>query len=412
MNMADKQAPQRIPLSRPFLIGKESEYVLQALQSLRLSGDGRFTAECHRFLEKTFACKKALLTPSCTAALEMAALLCDIEPGDEVILPSYTFVSTVNAFCLRGAKPVFIDIRPDTLCMDERAFAAAVTEKTKAVVPVHYAGVACDMESIMATAARHGILVVEDAAQALNASYHGRHLGTIGHMGTFSFHETKNLTCGEGGALLLNEAGFVARAEIIREKGTDRSRFLRGEAQKYTWQDIGSSFLPSELQAAVLLAQLEGLKIISDRRRELFEYYQECFSDLREEGLVKLPSEEHSLNSNHHLYYLLLRDEAERIRMHAHLDERGIASSFHFLPLHLSPMGLKYGYREGDLPVTESVASRLLRLPAHNAMTLADQDRVVSAVKEFYARQSKPQAAGADALAAHRLEKALGAEKI
>ncbi len=373
----------RLLLNRPFLTGREAEYVAKSIH-MRLSGDGAFTAECHRFLEKRFATRKALLTPSCTAALEMAALLFDIRPGDEVILPSYTFVSTANAFLLRGAKLVFVDIRADTLCLDERLLAKAVTARTKAIVPVHYAGHACDMDAIMSVASRHGLLVAEDAAQGLNAAYRGRHLGTIGHVGAYSFHETKNVSCGEGGALMINDERFLARAEILREKGTDRSRFLRGEAQRYTWRDIGSSYLPSEMQAAFLLAQLEGLETITEKRRSLFRYYQERFARLRDRGLVGLPREFQDCRSNHHLYYLLLQDEAERRDLMAHLEARGIASAFHFLPLHLSPMGRAMGGREGQLPVTESLAARLLRLPAYTGMDAGELDRVADAVEEFF----------------------------
>ncbi len=372
-----------IPLGKVFHSGLEKENLNSVLDANK-SKESAFIPKCHRFLENHFATKKALLTPSCTAALEMAALLFDIQPGDEVILPSYTFVSTANAFLLRGAKLVFVDIKPDTLCLDAGLLKSAITAKTKVIVPVHYGGNSCDMDHIMAIAAQYQIFVVEDAAQGFNAMYRGRHLGTIGHLGTFSFHETKNITCGEGGALLINEDRFLERAEIIREKGTDRSRFLRGEAQRYTWQDIGSSFLPSEFQAGFLFGQFESLNLITDKRKKLFNYYQNRFSPLRNAGLLQLPPEIEGNISNHHLYYLILNSEIDRNHLMTHLENHQISSAFHFLPLHLSPMGLKMGGAKGQFPITEALASRILRIPAYTGMNPYELARVADCIEEYF----------------------------
>jgi dTDP-4-amino-4,6-dideoxygalactose transaminase len=379
---------EKIPMQIPYITGREMEYVAQAVQNLRISGDGAFTAKCSRLLESRFKAHKAFLTTSCTTALEMAAILAEVGPGDEVIMPSFTFVSTANAFCLRGAKPVFVEIRPDTLCMDVDAVARAITPRTKVIVPVHYGGMACDMVSLMALADKHGILVVEDAAQGIDATYKGRYLGTIGHLGTYSFHETKNVSCGEGGALIINDDRFTGRAEIIREKGTNRSRFLRGQADKYTWHDIGSSFLPSDLLAAFLLAQLESIDTITAMRKKRYAYYLERLARLDTEGLIELPRIQPDVNSNYHLFYMLLGSEEIRNQLLEHLRANGIGATFHFLPLHLAPMGRKYGYGDGDFPISESVSTRLLRLPFYTGLEEAQQERIVREVENFFAARS------------------------
>ncbi len=352
--------------------------------SSHLSGDGPFTKRCHAWLERTLGCGRALLTHSCTAALEMAAILCDIRPGDEVILPSFTFVSTANAFVLRGACPVFVDIRPDTLNMDERGIQEAITSKTRAIVPMHYAGAPCAMGPIMEIAERKKLWVIEDAAQALLSTYQGRFLGTIGHLGCLSFHETKNIISGEGGALLLNEPGLAERAQVIREKGTNRSQFFAGEVDHYTWTDIGSSFLPSELVGAFLFAQLEQAEKIIAARRRIFDLYHRSLRSLEEQQLLRLPCTEDDSVANGHLFYVIARTSEERKRLIEHLDARDILAVIHYVPLHSSPAGRRYGRPSGDLRVTEDLSSRLLRLPLFFEMTDRDVDRVVAAVKEFY----------------------------
>lgn len=352
--------------------------------SAHLSGDGPFTKQCHAWLERTLGCAKALLTHSCTAALEMAAILCDIQPGDEVIVPSFTFVSTANAFVLRGARPVFVDIRADTLNMDEQQIEKAITPKTKAIVPMHYAGGPCAMDAIMKIADRSGLWVVEDAAQALLSTYQGRFLGAIGHLGCLSFHETKNIISGEGGALLVNDAGLAERAEIIREKGTNRSRFFAGKVDHYTWTDIGSSFLPSEMVGAFLFAQLEQAEKIITARRRIFDLYHRSLRPLEEEGLVRLPSIENDGVSNGHLFYLITRTTEERKRLIEHLDASRILAVIHYVPLHSSPAGKRYGRVSGELAVTEDLSGRLLRLPLYYEMSDEDVGRVVASVKEFY----------------------------
>jgi dTDP-4-amino-4,6-dideoxygalactose transaminase len=375
-----------IPFNRPFVAGKELYYIAQAVTYGQLAGDGAFTQRCCRLLEQTFGVGKVLLTPSCTAALELAAILCEVGPGDEVILPSYTFVSTANAFVRRGARPVFVDIRPDTLNLDEEWVEAAVTPRTRVICPVHYAGVACAMDPILDVARRHGVWVVEDAAQGVNAFYRGRALGSLGALGTYSFHETKNYSCGEGGALCLNDPTLVARAEILRDKGTNRKQFLRGEVDKYTWVDVGSSYVPSEICGAFLFAQLEILDAIRERRRVLFDYYLEQLAPLEEEGLLRLPRLPEDCRSNFHLFYVLLADEPTRNGLMAHLKEQGILAVFHYVPLHTSPVGRSFGYRDGDLPVTESLSARLLRLPMYNDLTEAEQSRVVTQVARYLHR--------------------------
>lgn len=352
-----------IPFNKPYMTGKELWYIAQAHANSSLSGDGNFTKKCHDWLEKQTGCHKALLTHSCTAALEMAAILADISPGDEIIMPSYTFVSTANAFVLRGGVPVFVDIRSDTLNLDESKIESAITPRTKAIVPVHYAGVACEMDSIMDIAARHSLLVIEDAAQGLMSTYKGRALGSIGHLGVISFHETKNITSGEGGALLVNDTRFAERAEIIREKGTNRSQFFRNQVDKYTWCDIGSSFLPGELIAAFLLAQMEEAHDITERRLHIWVQYHGSLASLEECGALRRPIIPEGCQHNAHMYYILLESQQKRAEMISNLNNLQINTVFHYVPLHLSQAGRKYGRAIGGLPVTCDLADRLLRLP-------------------------------------------------
>jgi dTDP-4-amino-4,6-dideoxygalactose transaminase len=372
-----------IPFNKPFIIGRELALIADAVAQGHLSGDGPYTRLCHRWFEEHLGCRKALLTHSCTAALEMAAILCDIQPGDEVILPSYTFVSTANAFALRGAVPVFVDIRPDTLNIDEKLVEAAITPKTKAIVPVHYAGVACEMDAIMDIARRHKLLVVEDAAQALLSTYKGKAVGTIGHFGCLSFHETKNIISGEGGALLINDERFVERAEIIREKGTNRSQFFRGEVDKYTWVDIGSSYLPSELVSAFLYAQLERAGEITSQRCRICSAYAEQLAPLEQAGKLRLPH--FDADSNGHMFYILLDSLATRTALIAHLKAQGIHPVFHYVPLHSSPAGRKYGRVSGGMAVTDDLSERLLRLPLHYEMSDDDVARISAAIGQFFA---------------------------
>lgn len=384
----------KIPFNKPFITGKEAGYILQAISHGNIAADGPFTRKCARLLEDRFGLRRVLMTPSCTAALEIAVLLCDLAPGDEVLMPSFTFVSAANAVVRAGANPVFVDVRSDTLNIDEQQIEAALTPRTKAIMPVHYAGVGCAMDRIMALASKHGLRVIEDAAQALNAFYNGRVLGSIGHLGAYSFHDTKNYVCGEGGALCINSQEMVERAEIIREKGTNRSQFLRGEVDKYTWVDVGSSFLPSELACAFLYAQLEAIDEITARRREVYEFYRQHLSPLEEAGKVRLPIAPQGCEINYHIFYILLHDEATRNAMMAHLKRNGISAVFHYVPLHTSPMGAKLGYREGDLPATEDLSGRLLRLPVFPELSSGDQLRVVNCVREFLDRRSESQLAG------------------
>ena len=374
----------RIPLNKPSLTAEELDNVTRCLTDGQISGDGPFTKQCQAVLEGKFHAQRALLTTSCTSALEMAALLCDLEPGDEVIMPSYTFVSTANAFLLRGARPVFVDIRPDTLNMDERLLASAVTPRTKAVVPVHYAGVACEMDEILRTAARHGLRVIEDAAQAVNATYGGSYLGTLGDLGAYSFHESKNFVCGEGGALLVNRDGFAERAEIIREKGTDRARFFRGEVDKYTWMDLGSSYVPADILAALLLAQLNRMDEITAARRRVFEAYQTGLQPLVERSLVRFPTIPAKCATNYHIFYLLVTDLATRTALIDHMRKAGILAVFHYVPLHASPLGQSLGYRPGMYPVSESASDRLIRLPLYGSLSEAEQASVIAEVLSFF----------------------------
>jgi dTDP-4-amino-4,6-dideoxygalactose transaminase len=371
-----------IPFNKPSLAGNEFAYISEAIMSGHLSGDGIFTRKCHALLERELGARKALLTTSCTHALEMAALLLDIRPGDEVIIPSFTFVSTVNAFALRGARPVFIDIRPDTLNLDEKQLERLITPRTRAVVPVHYAGVGCEMDAIVEIARARDLAVVEDNAHGLFGKYKGKHLGTFGALATQSFHETKNFICGEGGALLINDPDYVERAEIIREKGTNRSRFFRGQVDKYTWVDLGSSYLPSEVLAAFLYAQLEAREQIQAKRQRIWRYYHAHLQDWAGEQGVRLPTVPEHCEQPYHMFYLLLPPLAQRNRLIERLKAAGILAVFHYLPLHLSEMGRKLGGKEGDCPVTEAISDRLLRLPFYNELTEAEQERVVAAVRD------------------------------
>ena len=372
-----------VPFNRPSYEGPEHEYLRAAIASGHISGDGAFTRRCHDYLESHLGVARALLTTSCTHALEMAALLLDVKPGDEVIVPSFTFVSTVNAFVLRGAKPVFVDVRPDTLNFDERQFQDLLTDRTRAAVPVHYAGVGCEMDAILSVAATAHVAVVEDNAHGLFGTYRGRQLGTFGCMATQSFHETKNFSCGEGGALLINDARFIERAEIIREKGTNRSRFFRGLVDKYTWTDIGSSYLPSDLLAAVLLAQLEARASIQERRRLVWERYREGLSDWARETGAGMPFVPADREQPYHMFYLLMPSLDARQRLMDRLRSKGILGVFHYLPLHLSDMGRRFGGRPGQCPVTEDVSDRLVRLPFYTTLSEPDQELVLETVRGF-----------------------------
>ncbi len=375
--------PWRIPFNKISLASDELAYLRAAALSGHVSGDGSFSRQCHRVLEESLGVGKALLTTSCTHALEMAAILLDLGAGDEVVVPSYTFVSTVNAFVLRGARPVFVDIRPDTLNMDDRLLEGVLTSRTRVIVPVHYAGVACEMDAILGMADRHGVVVVEDNAHGLYGKYKGRWLGSLGSLATLSFHETKNFTCGEGGALLINEPDYVDRAEIIREKGTNRSRFFRGEVDKYSWVDIGSSYLPSDLLAAVLYGQLECRDAIQVKRRNIWNLYRDSLSDWAASRGVHLPFVPDHCEQAYHMFYLLMPDEPARARLISHLKEKGILSVFHYLPLHLSEMGQKFGGLVGDCPVTEDISERLVRLPFFNDMSLSEVGEVCDAIREL-----------------------------
>ena len=372
-----------VDFNRPVIVGKEFEYMQQAVENGHISGDGPFTKKCHAFFEKELGAQKALLTTSCTHALEMSAILLDIQPGDEVIIPDFTFVSTVNAFVLRGARPVFLDVRPDTLNLDESKLEAAITPRTKAIVPVHYAGVGCEMDSIMDTARRYKVPVVEDNAHGLFGKYKGKYLGTFGSMASQSFHETKNFTSGEGGALLINDPILVERAEIIREKGTNRSRFFRGQVDKYTWVDIGSSYLPSDILAAFLFAQLEQREKIQLHRKQVWEMYHTGLKDYADTHEVQLPCIPEYCEQPYHMFYLLLPTLELRQNLIAYLRERGVYSVFHYLPLHLSDMGMSFGGKMGDCPVTERVSDQLIRLPFHNSLTSSEQEQVIDLIREF-----------------------------
>jgi dTDP-4-amino-4,6-dideoxygalactose transaminase len=374
-----------IPFNKPCLTGNEYKYIAEAIANGHASGDGPFTRRCHELLETELQVPKVLLTTSCTHALEMAALLLDIAPDDEVILPSFTFVSTANAFVLRGAKIVFSDVRPDTMNMDESRLDSLITARTKAIVPVHYAGVACDMHAICAIARHHGVQIVEDNAHGLFARYDGKYTGTFGCLGTQSFHETKNITCGEGGALLVNDPALVERALIIREKGTNRNQFFRGQVDKYTWVDVGSSYLPSDLLAAFLFAQLEGRRDILQKRQRIWEYYRTHLDSWAIDTGVRTPIVPPECDQPYHMFYLLLPSQEHRQALIAHLKAHGILSVFHYVPLHLSEMGQRSAAREAQCPVTEDVSVRLLRLPFYNDLTEAEQSRIVAAITSFVA---------------------------
>jgi dTDP-4-amino-4,6-dideoxygalactose transaminase len=380
-NPADK-----IPFGKPTTVGRELEYIAEAIRNGTIAGGGPFMRRGETWLEEALPARRALLTHSCTAALEMAAILSRVGPGDEVIMPSFTFSATATAFVLRGATPVFVDIRADTLNIDETQIEPAITSRTRAVVPVHYAGLACEMDPILDLAARRDLLVIEDAAQAHLSHYKGRPLGTLGHMGCLSFHETKNIISGEGGALLVNDERFIERAEVVREKGTDRSRFFRGEVDKYTWQDIGSSYCPGEIISAFLFAQFEHATAICDRRRALYELYREGLASLAAAGDIAIPQAT-GAETNGHIFWLLLRDEPTRAALIRHLNQQGINAVFHYVPLHSAPAGRRYGRPAAEvLPVTDSVSSRLLRLPLYLELGDADVARVVRAVGNFFGR--------------------------
>ena len=373
---------EKIPFNQPYMTGKELYYIAEAKFGNMLAGDGPFTKRCHQWIEDKTGCNKALLTHSCTAALEMMALLLNIQPGDEVIMPSFTFVSTANAFVLRGGVPVFVDIREDTLNLDERLIEAAITPRTKAIVPVHYAGVSCEMDTILDIARCHGLKVVEDAAQGVMSSYKGRALGSIGDLGAFSFHETKNVISGEGGALLVNDPLLALRAEIIREKGTDRSRFFRGEIDKYTWQEVGSSFLPGELTAAFLWAQLEDAQVITDLRLTSWAYYHKALAPLEAKGLLRRPFVPDGCQHNGHMYYVVLAQGIDRQAVLAKLKKEEISSVFHYVPLHSSPGGQKYGKTHGNLATTNQVSESLIRLPQWVGLSLDRQVKVVEVLSD------------------------------
>ena len=372
-----------IPFNRISTVGTESRYIKDAFDSGHIAGDGPCTVRCHRLLEHVLGIPKVLLTTSCTHALEMAALLLDVKPEDEVIIPSFAFVSTANAFLLRGAKPIFVDVRPDTLNLDEELLESQISPRTKVIVPVHYAGVGCEMDSIISTAAKHGVSVVEDNAHGLFGRFRGKYLGTFGAMATQSFHETKNFSCGEGGALLISDTRYIERAEIIREKGTNRSRFYRGQVDKYTWLDLGSSYLPSDILAAFLYAQLEVRDQIQAKRKQIWWHYWERLKDWANEHGVRLPVIPQHCDHPYHMFYIILPALEARQALIQHLKERDILAVFHYLPLHLSEMGRRLGGKPGDCPVTEDISDRLLRLPFYSEMSESDQEQVIESIKEF-----------------------------
>ena len=373
-----------VPFNVPPCTGNEMKYIGEAVASHKICGDGQFTRKCSAWMEERFGAHKVLLTTSGTTALDMASLLCELQPGDEVILPSFTFSSTANAFVNYGAKLVFVDIRPDTMNIDETKIEAAITSRTRAIVVMHYAGVACEMDTIMAIARKHRLLVIEDAAQAVMSSYKGRALGTIGDFGCYSFHETKNYSMGEGGAILINAPEYVERAEILREKGTDRARFFRGQVDKYTWVDLGDSFLPSELNAAYLWAQLEMADEINEDRLSSWKSYYDAFTDLEKKGLVTLPTVSEGCVHNAHMFYLKCRDLEERTRLIAFLKARDILAVFHYVPLHSAPAGLRFGRFSGEDVYTTRESDRLVRLPLYYGLTADDQAKVIRAVRDFY----------------------------
>jgi len=372
-----------IPFNKQNLFGKELEYIKDAFENGKISGDGKYTKLCSQFMEERFNSKKILLTTSCTHALELAVLLADIREGDEVILPSYTFVSTANAFALRGAKLIYCDIREDNLNIDETKIEELITKKTKAIVPVHYAGVACEMDTIMEIAKRHDLIVIEDAAQGVDAMYKDRYLGTIGDFGCYSFHETKNFSSGEGGAISINDEKYVKRAEIIREKGTNRSQFFRGEVDKYTWVDIGSSYLPSDINAAVLYSQFENIEKINQKRKTIYERYYNGLAELQARGILRLPIVNDYAKTNYHMFYIILNSEQERDGLMYYLKDNGINSVFHYIPLHESPYS-RSRYGTFNLPMTEDLSKRLLRLPIYYSLDLEEVDYIVGKIFSYF----------------------------
>jgi len=377
----------KIPFGRPAMVGREMDYIAEAIQNGSIAGGGPFMRRCEQWLEEKLPARRALMTHSCTAALEMAAMLAEVGAGDEVIMPSFTFSSTATAFVLRGATPVFVDVRPDTLNIDESLIEAAITSRTRVVVPVHYAGLACEMDPIVNLAGQRGLLVVEDAAQAHLSAYRGRALGTIGQLGCLSFHETKNIISGEGGALIINDSRLIERAEILREKGTDRSRFFRGEIDKYTWHDIGSSYCPGEIVSAFLYAQFEQAEDIIARRRALYDAYREGLASLTRDGLVTLPAAT-GAEANGHIFWLLAPDAESRSALLAYLNGQGVNAVFHYVPLHSAPAGRRFGRTAGPLPVTDDISARLVRLPMYLGLADADIERVICAVRSFFGRNS------------------------
>lgn len=374
----------KIPFNKPSIIGKEIAYIKQAVAGGKISGDGDFTLKCHNFMQDRYRIKKVLLTTSCSTALDMAAILTGIQPGEEVIMPSYNFTSAANSFFMRNAKLKFVDIRKDTLNIDENKIVEAITPKTRAILVVHYAGISCEMDKIMQIAKKYKILVIEDAAHAIEAKYKESYLGSIGDIGSYSFHETKNIVCGEGGAILINDERFSEKAEIIREKGTDRSKFFRGETDKYTWVDIGSSFLPSEILSAFLYAQFEKIDCINEKRSRIWNYYYGRLARLEEKGLIIRPVIPKDCTHNSHIFYILLNNLKTRNNLMHHLKKSGILAVFHFLPLHLSPMGLKMGYKPGDFPVTEHTSDCILRLPLYYDLGKKDLDRIIKEIENFF----------------------------
>ncbi|WP_417731005.1 dTDP-4-amino-4,6-dideoxygalactose transaminase [Rosistilla oblonga] len=372
-----------IPFNKPFVAGKELFYIAQAVTMGNLGGDGHFTQACCRLLENQFGISKVLLTPSCSAALEMAAMLCRLEPGDEVIMPSYTFVTTASSFVREGGTPVFVDIRPDTLNIDETLIEAAISPRTKAICVVHYAGVGCEMDTIMAIAKKHGLIVIEDAAQGVNSFYKGRPLGSIGDVGCYSFHETKNFICGEGGALCINNPRFNEAAEIIRDKGTNRSRFIRGQVDKYTWVDVGSSYVPSELSSAFLFGQLELMEEISARRREIYSNYERTLGPIAARTGLQLPGIPRECKSNWHMFYIICRDAPQRTALLAHMRANHVQAVFHYVPLHSSPASVERGFNQTELPWTDDLSSRLVRLPMYFDISTSAQEAVCDVVKSF-----------------------------
>jgi dTDP-4-amino-4,6-dideoxygalactose transaminase len=377
----------KIPFNKPFIAGKELFYIEQAvMENHHTAGDGPFTKKCQAWLEEHLGCRKVLLTHSCTAALEMSAILADIKTGDEIIMPSYTFVSTASSFVLRGGVPVFVDIRPDTLNINENLIEAAITSRTRAILPVHYAGISCEMDTIMNIAGKHNLFVIEDAAQGIMSTYKGRQLGSIGHLGACSFHETKNIISGEGGALLVNNEKFIERAEIIREKGTNRSKFFRGQVDKYTWVDVGSSYLPSDIIAAFLYAQMENAAQIIAKRNQIYSLYIEDLCPLTEKGYIQLPFTHSDYCSNGHIFYIITRSLKERMELAQFLLEQGILAVFHYVPLHSSPAGKLYGRSSGILSVTERVSECLLRLPLYHEMKDEDIHYITENIRNFYKR--------------------------